>query len=113
MPDFNKYSLHGSEALLNELERRAGEIQAIAEILAARAGIETSLLKRLAVVVNNQAFNIFLYVLEYGPVNRKQLNKVFPTSTLKRIIPMLEAAEVIVYRNHRYMVKRMEPTQTR
>ena len=108
--DFDKHTLYGTETLLERLEVNAKEMKSIAEILADRANIEISQLKRVAYVANNQVLNIYIYILEYGPTPRNQLNKVFPSSTLKRILPQLEAAEVIVYRNHRYMVKRMEST---
>ena len=61
MPDFNKYSLYESRALLTELELKAGEIKAIGAILTDRAGIQMNLLKQLALVANNQALNIFCF----------------------------------------------------
>ena len=106
MTGFHSENLLGTKELIQELGEKQKEIQLIAEIIASRAGVEETLLEKLGVVINHQAYHIFLFILKYGPVTRKQLKNVFPSTTIDRYLPLLEGADVIVYRNHRYNIKR-------
>lgn len=103
---FRVEQLYGSREILSIMKENQDEVIVFAEILADRAEITMDQLKRLGVVVNNQAYNIFLFILEMGPAHLKQVKKVFPHSTVDRVLPKLEAVEVVEHRNYVYRVKR-------
>jgi len=104
--DFNEHSLLGVETLLEEFEEGQENLALIAKALATRSQIETELLERLAITLNNQGLNIFVYIHKYEPVTRRQLKRIFPASTVNRILPLLEGAGVIICRNYHYRIKR-------
>ena len=100
--------LLGSEEILKRMEEKQREIQALAGILVDRAEIEIILLERVALVVNNQALNIFLFLLKNGPATRRQLKMRFPSSTVDRYMTQLEAVEAVEHRSYKYHVKRKQ-----
>lgn len=104
---FNEYSLLGVEGLLKKFEEYQERLILIAQVLATRSQIETSLLERLCEILNNQGLNIFVYIFKYEPVTRKQLKHVFPSTTVDRYLPQLEAVQAIEYRKYHYRIKRI------
>ncbi|MBA7685894.1 hypothetical protein ES703_94325 [subsurface metagenome] len=58
---------------------------------------------RLGKALNSQIYNIYVYVFKHNPTKR-DLNKLFPESTVNRAIYELELAKVIEERNGRYYV---------
>ena len=104
---FREEQLYGSGEILRIIEERQSEVRVLAGILAGRAGVETYLLKRVAALVNNQALNLFLFILEMGPVSMLNIKNEFPSTTVHRYLPQLEAVEAVEHFNHRYRVKRI------
>jgi len=105
---FNEKQLYGSQEILRLIQERQGEVRELAGILAGRAGVEVGLLERVATVVNSQAFNIFLFILKNAPVTKRRIKMEFPSTTVDRYLPQLEAVEAIERRGYRYWVKRKE-----
>ena len=110
MTEFKKEVLLGSEEILKLVEEKQREIQTYTHILAGRAGVEMFLLERVAQVANNQALNIFLFILKNGRVTRKELKRVFSSSSVDRYLPQLEAVEAVESRGTKIRVKRIENT---
>jgi len=103
---FREEELYGSEEILRQIQGRQEDIRSLAGILARRAGIEMALLEKVALVVNHQALNIFLYILRNAPVSRRRIKMEFPSTTVDRYLPQLEAAGAIEQYMYRYWVKR-------
>lgn len=89
---FSEAELLETEELLRELGRRAE--------------LNIDLLERLAKAVNSRVFEVFLFLWKHGPATWKQMVQFFPDATLRRALYQLEAFEVIVQRDSRYMVRR-------
>ena len=89
---FNKAELLTDEALLSEAGRRMS--------------LNVDLLERLGGAVDNRTYDVFLFLLKYGPATRKELVAVFPDTTLRSVLPKLEAAEVIYIKDFKYWVRR-------
>jgi len=105
---FKKETLLGSEEILRLVEEKQRERQEYTHILAHRAGVELFLLERVAQVANNQVLFIFMFILKNGPVTRKELKRVFSSSSVDRYLPQLEAVEAVESRGTKYRVKRIE-----
>ncbi len=58
---------------------------------------------RLGKALNSQIYNIYVYCFKYNPTKR-DLNMLFPESTVNRAIFELELAKVIEERNGRYYI---------
>jgi hypothetical protein len=58
---------------------------------------------RLGKALNSQIYNVFVYVLKHNPTKR-ELNRVFPETTVDRATYELELSKVIEERNDRYYV---------
>lgn len=59
---------------------------------------------RLGKALNSQIYNVFVYILKHNPTKR-DLNRVFPETTVNRATYELELAKVIDERNDRYYVQ--------
>jgi len=93
---FNPAELLNSEALAEELLRRAN--------------IETDLLERLATVLDDRTFDVFLFLWKYAPATEEQMRKIFNRVTLRRSLQKLEAGQAVkkkkVYSDFQYSVQK-------
>ena len=89
---FSPAELLTDEALLSEAGRRMN--------------LSADLLERLAGPVDNRTFDIFLFLWKYGPATFNQLVNVFSDSTLRRVLPDLEAVQVIYVKDFKYWLRR-------
>ena len=105
---FREEQLYGSGEILRLIQEKHGEVRELAGILAGRAGVEVGLLERVAAVVNSQAFNIFLFILKNAPVTKRRIMMEFPSTTVDRYLPQLEAVEAVEHHHYRYRVRRKE-----
>jgi hypothetical protein len=79
---FNQAMLLRTEDLAAELTRRAT--------------LNEDLLRRLAGAVNNQTLDVYVFLSKNGPANRLELETSFSRQNLDRVIPILEAENLIV-----------------
>jgi hypothetical protein len=103
---FREEELYGSEEILRKIIEKQEEIRGLSEILVERAEIDVGLLEKVTRVVDHQALNIFVYILKNTPVSRRRIKMEFPSSTVDRYLPQLEAAGAIIHRGFRYWIKR-------
>jgi len=89
---FNRAELLTTEALLAEIGRRTK--------------IETSLLERLADAVTNRTYDVFLFLLKYGPATQKEIEAVFSRSTVIGALARLEGSAVIIKKDFKYRVRK-------
>lgn len=106
---FYRETLLPTPQLVKQVHLRLRDVILYTHTLSLRAGVQQELLIKLQYPVNNQTYNIWLFIYINGPVTRKQLEQIFPATTLERALTQLEAADVIKKHSNHYHVKRINP----